>query len=205
MNFFEAGYAKQICNRLTEPFQRMKTVLSGTELANFFWLRVDQDADPTIEALALAIQQAKDKSTPELLKAGEWHLPYIDTERNENSVLLYSVGEGEDKTYLSVEDAKAISSSACAQVSYRVLNNTKEKALDIYGKLISSSKVHSSPFEHQASPMEVNVAQSIDEFGKFIAGELKGYTHINQKGEFCSGNLIGWVQHRQLLDNHTKW
>ncbi len=29
---------------------------------------------------------------------------------------------------LTVEEAKAISASCCAQVSYRVLNNTKEKA-----------------------------------------------------------------------------
>ncbi len=50
--FAEAGYHKQVCNRLTEPFQFTVDVFTATELANLFWLRCDKDADPTAQVLA---------------------------------------------------------------------------------------------------------------------------------------------------------
>lgn len=201
--FEEYGYAKQICNRLTEPFQRMKTVISGTEWENFFWLRCDADADPTIEALATTIQRAKEQSTPELLLPGEWHTPYVAHDRDESGTLLYFVLEGENKVYLDAEEAKAISSSCCAQVSYRVLDNSKEKAMDIYTKLLSGNKTHASPFEHQATPMFTpDTTTGEDVFATLLRNS--GYTHCSKSGDFWSGNLKGWVQHRQLLQNHSK-
>ena len=50
--FHNAGYHKQVYNRLTEPFQMMKTVLTTTEFSNFEWLRNDTAADPSLEELA---------------------------------------------------------------------------------------------------------------------------------------------------------
>jgi hypothetical protein len=41
-----------------EPFQMMKTVISGTEWANFFWLRDHGAADPTIAELARVMKEA---------------------------------------------------------------------------------------------------------------------------------------------------
>lgn len=218
--FDKAKYHKQIANRLLEPFQRMKTVLTATEFNNFWWLRVDADADPTIEVLATCMKEAFDRNTPEMLQPGMWHTPYVD------HVYGFGDGEGEDEyifegycvldendkpVMLSLEDAKAISASCCAQVSYRVLNSTKEKALDIYGKLLSGNKVHASPFEHQATPL-AHVDQMVRR--NFILSEVEvitqdtemwevGVTHVDRKGMFWSGNFRGWIQHRQLLDNNV--
>lgn len=216
----EAGYHKQVANRLLEPFQRMKTVLTTTELENFWWLRVDADADPTIEALAKDMYIAYTESEAELLQPGQWHTPYVEhfyenigLEGDDVWVFsgYYVEDENGDKVILDVEEAKAISSSCCAQVSYRRLNSTKDKALDIYGRLLSGQKVHASPFEHQATPMLFN--NELDFIKYHLSKELivgregweVGVTHITRNGDFWSGNLKGFVQHRQLLDNHTKW
>lgn len=216
--FAEAGYHKQIANRLLEPFQRMKTVLTATDFENFWWLRVDKDADPTIFTLAEAMKKAFDESDPELLEPGQWHTPYVDHvyeyEDIDDKECVVFVGycvldENDKPVMLTVEEAKAISASCCAQVSYRVLNNTKDKALDIYGKLLSGNKVHASPFEHQATPMEkVSLKDIYDQYWvdsnteDFLCWE-EGVTHLDKNGQFWSGNFCGWIQHRQLVPNNV--
>ncbi|MBL5840923.1 FAD-dependent thymidylate synthase [Enterobacter asburiae] len=214
--FDEAGYHKQIANRLLEPFQRMKTVLTATDFENFWWLRVDKDADPTIFALAEAMKKAFDESLPELLEPGQWHTPYVDHvyeyEDIDDKECVVFVGycvldENDKPVMLTVEEAKAISASCCAQVSYRVLNNTKDKALDIYGKLLSGNKVHASPFEHQATPMKGEFSQygydpSVNLPGYAVSWE-EGITHVDRNGALWSGNFCGWVQHRQLVPNNV--
>lgn len=211
--FAEAGYHKQTANRLLEPFQRMKTVLTATEFENFWWLRVDADADPTIEALAIAMHKEYEASEPELLQPGQWHTPYVEhfyenigLEGDDVWVFCgyYVEDENGEKVILDVEEAKAISSSCCAQVSYRRLNSTKDKALDIYGRLLTGRKVHASPFEHIATPMLV-VDSSTGEDVFATLNRYEGYTHVDKHGNFWSANFKGWVQYRQLLDNHTKW
>lgn len=215
----EAGYHKQIANRLLEPFQRMKTVLTATEYENFWWLRDDEEADPTIEALAKAMHKEVEVSTPELLQPGQWHTPYVE-HFYENMGLegddlwvfagYYVEDEQGNKVILDVEEAKAISSSCCAQVSYRRLNSTKDKAMDIFGRLLSGRKVHASPFEHQATPMQ-ETWDDVD-YGEYQVNVFwcietweEGITHVDRKARFWSGNFCGWIQHRQLLDNHTQW
>lgn len=202
--FDESGYHKQIANRLLEPFQRMKTVLTATNFENFWWLRVDKDADPTIFALAEAMKKAFDESDPELLYPGQWHTPYVDhlvtvgEQASEDTFEYCVLDENNKPVILTLEEAKAISASCCAQVSYRVLNNTKDKALDIYGKLLSGNKVHASPFEHQATPMLENEA------ALWWDGQASdGVTHMDRHGDLWSGNFCGWIQHRQLVPNNV--
>lgn len=204
--FADAGYHKQIANRLLEPFQRMKTVLTATDFENFWWLRVDKDADPTIFALAEAMKKAFDESDPELLYPGQWHTPYVDhlvtvgEQASEDTFEYCVLDENNKPVILTLEEAKAISASCCAQVSYRVLNNTKDKALDIYGKLLSGNKVHASPFEHQATPL---VHASCDELENGSFTWEDGVTHVDRNGMFWSGNFRGWSQHRQLVPNNV--
>lgn len=203
--FAEAGYHKQTANRLLEPFQRIKTVLTATEFENFWWLRVDKDADPTIFALTEAMKEAFDASTPEELQPGQWHTPYVyhSTKVDGSFHGYYVVGENDFPVDLTEQEALAISASCCAQVSYRRLNSTKDKALDIYSRLLSGDKVHASPFEHQATPIE-GLDQTLDSYTHADFWP-KGVTHLDRRGQFWSGNFCGWIQHRQLLDNHTKW
>jgi hypothetical protein len=202
--FSDAGYHKQVGNRLIEPFQWMKTVMTTTEDANWFWLRDHKDADPTIEALAIAMREAKKLSKAVTLKSGEWHTPYYAEgfwkPEHKDTEGWY------DKSGMRLEDALAISSSCCAQVSYRKLDDTLEKAQMVYERLVGSEPVHASPFEHQATPM----AESEDEWGVKIVNKVyasgtweKGITHVDRQGNFWSGNFKGWIQHRQLIPNNV--
>jgi hypothetical protein len=208
--FAEAGYHKQIVNRLVEPFQMMKTVMTATELDNFFWLRLDEDAQPEIFELARCIRECLEKSEPQPLQPGEWHTPYVYQKHSKSTGIHYFIyDEKGQQKFITKDEALAISSSCCAQVSYRNLDNTYEKAMAIYGRLLSGAKVHASPFEHQATPMAKRDLSGIKSergavnFQPIPDSWEKGITHVDREGNFWSANFKGWVQHRQLLDNHN--
>lgn len=187
--FADAGYHKQVANRLIEPFQWMKTVMTATEDDNWFWLRDHNDADPTIHALASVMWEAKQASEPVVLTPNDWHMPYFG-----DGYWLSGCG-------IPLEDALAISSSCCAQVSYRKLDDSLEKAKDIFAKLIESKPCHASPTEHQAKPM------SRVQWGTNICGFTftwdAGATHADRGGNLWSGNFKGWIQHRQLIPDNV--
>lgn len=43
-------------------------------------------------------------------------------------------------------------------------------------------------------------------FGEDLVGCFDdGITHADRNGNLWSGNFIGFIQHRQLLDDHTCW
>jgi hypothetical protein len=199
--FSDAGYHKQVGNRLIEPFQWMKTVMTTTEDANWFWLRDHKDADPTIEALAIAMREAKKLSKAVTLKSGEWHTPYYAEgfwkPEHKDTEGWY------DKSGMRLEDALAISSSCCAQVSYRKLDDTLEKAQMVYERLVGSEPVHASPFEHQATPMESVNWKTHTNIKPFPQTWQDGVTHVDRDGNLWSGNFKGWVQHRQLIPNNV--
>lgn len=141
------GVHKQVVNRLLEPFQTMKTVVTATDFENFFELRCHSDAQPEIRDLASKMREALRLSTPLKLGIGGWHVPYVDRFIDDHGTLRYYSNDVE----ITVEDAIKISASCCAQVSYRLLDDSLEKARSIYSKLVDSKPIHASPFEHQAS------------------------------------------------------
>ena len=189
----EDGVHKQIVNRILEPFQTMKTVVTATEWENFYWLRNHEDAQPEIKRLAEVMLEAVSKSKAIPLSTGQWHVPY------------YRDGYWCESFTDDLEDALAISASCCAQVSYRLLDDSIEKARMVYKRLVESSPVHASPFEHQASPMGTTSGL----YG-FNNDEVPhdywedGVTHMDSGYKFWSGNFQGWIQHRQLIPNNVK-
>ena len=147
------GLHKQIVNRILEPFQMMKVVVTATSFDNWFNLRLHPDAQPEIHELAKVMYEALALSEPMELSHGEWHLPYIERERDEEGVIKYFVyNQDEDPTSeayghqyyvpLTLEQAQKISCSCCAQVSYRKSDNSIEKAIAIYDKLVGSKPMH---------------------------------------------------------------
>ena len=206
------GVAKEVCNRLVEPFQLVKVVCTATDWDNFFNLRLHPDSDPNICMLAYKMYQAMQESKPYLLKDGQWHLPYCHVSYQGDydlySMLYYD--EEVDHTcehIMTLEEAIKISAASCASVSYRTDNMTLEKADKIFDMLIKAEVVHSSPLEHCATP----VKPKFNELGKVRVNCSEpqswedGITHMNKQGELCSGNLRGWVQYRHLLPNNTNW
>ena len=191
------GIHKQITNRVTEPWMIMKTVISGTEWANFFWLRDHADAQPEIAYLAHVMHEAYNSSTPVVLAPGEWHLPYVKTVRNTHGRLQYFDASG---AVLTAVEARVVSASCCAQVSYRKNDDSVEKAQKIFQQLIESEPCHASPVEHQATPVDVD---SISRFEPETWED--GITHVSANSDLWSGNLRGWIQFRKLVPGEAKW
>lgn len=133
------GAAKQIANRITEPFQYVDVLISGTEWDNFDMLRCHPDADPTMRALAVEIMIAMELSTPKLLKFGEWHLPYVTAD---------------ERRTLPLSTQRKLSVARCARISYTPFdgNPSVEKEIERFEKLVGAQPIHASPTEHQATP-----------------------------------------------------
>lgn len=192
----KVGLHKQWANRITEPFSTIKVVVTTTEIDNFFWLRNDPDAaQPEIVELANQMLWEYNGSTPQELFIGEWHLPYINSWRGQSGTLWY---DSEDGTPLKLQDAIKISTSSCAQVSYRRLDTSIEKALGIYERLFNGPKPHLSPSEHQATPVYLLKGKEKEWY------KIPGITHVDRKGNLWSANFKGWLQHRQFLEQKVQ-
>lgn len=189
----ELGVHKQITNRLVEPFQMVKTVATATEWANLWWLRDHPDAQPEFRTLARCMHELYNESQPEPIHWWEWHLPYVATRRAFNHSVIYL--DEQTGLEISVEEAKMISASCCAQVSYRKNDVSLDKARRIYTQLIESEPAHASPVEHQARPMH----PSEDYLG------TPGVTHRDYKDQLWSGNFRGWIQYRKTIPGEAKW
>ena len=162
----ELGLHKQVANRILEPFQHIQVVLTATEFSNWFELRNHSDAQPEIQELAIQMQSAMDNSTPKLLWKDEWHLPYVTQEERNDQFFDHNP-----------ELLRKISAARCCRVSYLKFDGKVSSAADdiaLCNKLIGSRPLHSSPFEHVATP-------------------------LNDPNE-CSGNFKGWYQYRKDIE-----
>lgn len=191
------GLHKQICNRGLETYQHMKTVITGTSFDNFFHLRNHEAADPTIHVLAMVMLEAYKQSKPRVLLPGEWHVPYYF------DGYWTPIDDGNEFDYHghTLAEALRISSSCCAQTSYRKSDDSLEKADVVYQRLVDAEIVHASPFEHQATPIDcdtpdTNIWCDPDSWEQ-------GVTHMTKDMNLWSGNFCGWIQHRQLIPNHV--
>lgn len=194
------GLHKQIVNRWLEVAQVMKTIVTATEFDNFFWLRCHPAAQPEIHVLADKMYELYTQNEPNILKPGEWHVPYVSVEWCAGgSGIIYG---REGLTSLTLEEAQKISASCCAQVSYRLLDWSLTKAVKIFDMLVTMTPVHASPFEHIATPLEV--PENLESW-EWDWEDVAGITHVDKVGNYWSGNLKGWIQYRQLLDNNTCW
>lgn len=131
------GAHKQNANRVLEPYQNIKVVLTATDFDNFFKLRFHKDAQPEIAHLAMMMFAEYSMSKPRVandssLVVEGWHLPYALDEQD-------------------LDIAKKLSSSGCAQVSYRNSDTSIEKAEVIFKRLVGGEPLHASPFEHQCT------------------------------------------------------
>lgn len=176
------GMHKQITNRMLEPWQYISVVVTATEWSNFFALRNHKDAQPEFRELAAAMEKAMSESIPNHLELGEWHLPYMSEDEIEIAKMVgaYNV-------------LPKRSAARCARVSYNKHDGTKptlEEDLELYNQLMTrpytdkrgntygdDDPIHASPVEHQAYPAQ------------------NPFEH--------SGNLVGWIQLRKLIEQNN--
>ena len=207
--FHQAGFHKQIFNRLSEAQQMMKTVVSATEWSNFFWLRDDDAADPSIAELARCMKQAYEQSEPQVLQAGEWHLPYVQAHYFEDDGQRFTVEDSEGQGYfVKLEDAIKVSCARACAVSFRNTDYGLEKSKEVYERLISDSKIHGSALEHAAKVMQqctyewVNpnavTIKHVNDSEKSRTWE-DGISHVDRQGNLWSANFKGFIQHRKTI------
>lgn len=169
--FSDAGYHKQIVNRIVEPFSFISVVVTATEWDNWYKLRDHEDAQPEIQDLARTMKAAFQASKPRevsvhkerpLVDPREWHLPYVTMEERKSN---------------SVMNLVAMSAARCARVSYLTHNRENPKLEEdwtLYERLVKSEPLHASPLEHQA---------------------------VISKEDHRSANLTGgWISHRMMLE-----
>jgi thymidylate synthase ThyX len=192
--FAEAGYHKQIVNRLLEPWMHITVVCTSTNWSNFLALRDHPDAEPHIQMLAREVRKALEGAEVRLLAPGEWHLPFvIDEDRGRAWKHTYQSGvppEGRKSEEVRQSLIK-LSVARCASTSYRTVDGfdmTLERAIELHDKLLNSNPMHASPFEHQVQADEV------------LGDEGWGcYVHPEQHG-----NFTGFRQYRKMLPGECR-
>ena len=183
------GLHKQTTNRLLEPFQWIKVIVTATEWDNFFDLRLHKDAQPEIRDLAIYMKRAMNESTPVKLSPGDYHLPYV----KEDEICMAQVCDSEPYC-INLDDLIKCSVARCARVSYMNHDNTDpdvEKDIALADRLLESK--HLSPFEHIATPMTSIHCTDWEQFWD------KGTTHMDGPGQLWSSNFRGFIQYRNLL------
>lgn len=199
--FDEAGYHKQVVNRLLEPFMHITVLVSATEWDNFLDLRDHGDAEPHIAMLAREIRKClEDGSTIQTLQPGEWHLPFVSSEELQ-AMRNAAWDDGEEMrragSSLSFDDwygvttnAKKLSVARCASTSYKTVDGfdmTLERAIELHDKLVASCPIHASPAEHVAQADGADKIGYPDDF----------YYRWHNQGEHA--NFTGFRQYRHQL------
>jgi hypothetical protein len=133
------GVHKQLANRLIEPFSWHTVVVTATEWENYFALRCSSLAQPEIRIVSEMMEQAMRKNLPDMLSAGEWHLPYI---RKEDYADMPKIDHG--------DLMPMVSAARCARVSYLTHDGRRDISEDLALAERLSWARHMSPFEHVA-------------------------------------------------------
>ena len=184
-------------------------VMANLPITDLEWLQINSSqAEIHMQALAEAMWDAMNESTPKELKAGEWYIPFGDQmDEDKIETLLhgpyrasYVRKEGD------VQQAKIeIAIARCARLSYMTFDGEidYEKDLKLYDTLLKSH--HMSPFEHCAKAMG-------KDYDTFIKGELtlekvsQNFQHYKIDREdrrnigWCR-NFKGFIQYRHLIEN----
>jgi len=191
--FAIAGYHKQIVNRMVEPWQFINQVVSATDFANFYHLRIDSAAQPEIQELAKVMYEAMDDSDP-VIRRTTAHLPFITDE---------------DREKYDESACTRISASMCAQQSYRKADKSLDKANMIYEKLVESRPIHASPFEMIATPFSEDeyIARRMCRdtlYRDLINMGVRPHVAKQSAGQVMyAGNYKGWRQARMLIEDNT--
>lgn len=151
---------KQHVNRYLEPYMWHTVIVTATEWGNWDALRISEQAQPEIDAIARMIQYLRNQHTPTLLQEGEWHLPLIQ----------------EDEIHLVKDDVelwKKVSVGRCARVSYETHDGIRDTDKDVSLAELLLGDGHMSPWEHVATPQPKDSAEN-------LGGNFKGWVQLRK-------------------------
>jgi len=166
------------------------------------WLSINKgQAEIHMMALAEAMWDSMNDSTPKLLNEGEWHIPFGDG----INIPLEGWEFATENDLL--EDTIKIATARCARVSYTVVGEEGKEpnyANDIKLHDVLATSGHWSPFEHCARVMNNYEYNSyykgsgiLHDLNEFPFGEALIHT---QDGKGWCNNFRGFIQYRSLLN-----
>lgn len=161
----------------------IKVVSAMGEATPMNWYEVNKGAaEIHMMALAEAMWDAYNESTPKELKFGEWHIPFF-TQNWGSLVEVIDHPATQGKT--PEEVAVMIATARCAGVSYTIADEegkpvSYEKLIARHDKLAKDG--HWSPFEHCAQANDMS--------------DINGHS-------VWSGNFRGFIQYRKMFDNEN--
>lgn len=166
------------------------------------WFRINKgQAEIHMMALAEAMYDAYNESTPQQLKEGEWHIPFKDKIDAEDEMKWYR------------EARIKVATAMCAKTSYTVIGEEKEvdykKLLALHDKLISQVPLHASPMEHCCRAMTgqeyVSFVKGFNPPADISDGEGNNYYRTNDSdiNGWCD-NYHGFISYRHILENRLK-
>ena len=167
------------------------------DFVDFDWKEINQgQAEIHIMDLAEKIYDALNKSTPEQLKAGEWHIPFGNK--------IHKVDTSMFSNPTSVEPAfdlirVKISTAMAARTSYTVVGEEKDidskKMIELHDRLLTQDPPHSSPMEHCARAMnEV----------EYTSSKATGYTRKGKDQYGWCRNFKGFIPYRHIIEEDKK-
>lgn len=180
------------------------------------WQSINKSqAEIHIQAIAEMMWDSYNESKPNLLQAGEWHIPYGDKfDMDEITRIMEPTSEFMIMTPVKIATAR------CARISYTTLgNNPKidyEADIKLHDRLRESK--HLSCFEHCAKVMNdkeyySNIKGIIPtEYDEWGLVNFEYYPLVNENGDeleyldknnrfgWCN-NFRGFIQYRHIIEN----
>lgn len=180
---------------------------------DFFWSSINNSqAEIHMQALAEAMYDAYNESTPKELKPEEWHIPFGDnidittkskivSQENNRLIEKYDNPMSFSLPTIDLRDLieplkVKISTARCARLSYMTFDGKidYEKDIELHDKLLISK--HASPFEHCCRAM------TDLEYHTFIKGKIEEDESKNNPDIYgWSDNLRGFISYRHLIEN----
>lgn len=183
-------------DELTKNVTLLGETVDPYNWTNLDWLKLNKgQAEIHMMALAEAMWDAMNESTPKQLQPGQWHIPFEDKISFVGN-LVESIDV--DNTHFSDYDEQnkiKISTAMAARTSYTVVSNEKEFGYDnqiaLHDRMAIQVPFHASPFEHCAKVMP-----KID-YNTYI----KRAPIFNSNSYGWCRNYRGFIQYRHILES----
>ena len=178
------------------------------------WQSINKSqAEIHIQILAESMWDAMNENKPQLLEAGQWHIPFGDSmDEAQIDKLMPTIQPASMNWYIDTMNAfkRKVAVARCARLSYNTHDGDidYEKDIKLYDQLLKDG--HMSPFEHCAQAMNE------EEYDSFVKGKVElgldtssggwggppnttYHPHRNTQG-WCN-NFKGWIPYRYLIEN----
>lgn len=172
------GIHKQVLNRALEPFLPIRTIVTTTDIENFFTLRLARDAQPEMRDLAKCMFESMNRAT---VYRSSMHLPYDD--------LIYPTRKLKD----TISERLNRNVAACARICVGKQSgreSTLAEDIALVRRCIDRPDKHLTPLEH-------NCFASQDD-GRYA--NLRGWISLRYKVETGNNPLkLAWEEHDERI------